>query len=83
MRDTLPQKRSFAANCICRGMLLPVRVMLPNPAVPHAQFAAGRATDVGGEHAGLHYQLGNRVNRRFEADGADRAFVIADAVSIS
>src|SRR6185295_11087633 len=35
------QNSSLAANCICRGMLLPVLVMLPKPALPSA--AAGLA----------------------------------------
>src|SRR5580765_3987073 len=32
----LHQNKTLAANCICRGMLLPVVVTLPKPAVPSA-----------------------------------------------
>src|SRR5262249_28726118 len=39
---TIPQNSSFTANCICRGIALPVLVMLPNPAVPNAEFGAAK-----------------------------------------
>src|SRR4029077_19474055 len=36
--DPLHQNKTLAANCICRGTLLPVELTLPKPAVPSAAF---------------------------------------------